>query len=112
MKSSFIYEKMLGEDKFRELINYTLQKIRKKFGNIKIDEAIEIENKNHEDLYIIALLKVYKYKDNEIKKVLGWKCEKDYKTIIANSFDEFIDIYKEYLNLMIESLKERIKKNK
>ena len=70
---------MLGEDKYRELINYTLQKIRKKFGNIKIDGAIEIENKNHEALFIIALLKVYRYEDNEIKKVLGWENEEGYK---------------------------------
>ena len=112
MKSRILYEKMLGEDKYRELINYTLQKLRKKFGNIKIDGAIEIENKNHEALFIIALLKVYRYEDNEIKKVLGWENEEGYKTIVANSFDEFIDIYKEYLNLMIKSLKESIKKIK
>ena len=30
LKSRILYEKMLGEDKYRELINYTLQKIRKK----------------------------------------------------------------------------------
>ena len=112
MKSRILYEKVLGEDKYRDLINYTLQKIRKKFGNITIDTAIEIENKNHEALYIIALLKVYKYKDNEIKKVLGWESEDGYRTIVANSFNEFIDIYKEYLNLMIKSLKESIKKIK
>lgn len=112
MKSTILYEKILGEDKYRKLINYTLKKIRKKFGNIKIDEAIKIENKNHEELFIIALLKFYRYEDNEIKKVLGWESEDGYKTIVANSFKEFIDIYKEYLNLMIKSLKESIKKIK
>ena len=46
---------------------------------------------------------------NVIIEFLHWNKKKAFKFVITNSFDNFVSIYKEYLDLIIEFLK--IKQN-
>ena len=45
------------------------------------------------------------FKDNEIIEVLHWNKKKSFKFVVSNNFDDFIKIYKEYLDLIICFLK-------
>ena len=49
---------------------------------------------------IIAILKARQCSDNKIIEMLHWNKKKAYKYIVANSFEEFETIYKEYINLI------------
>lgn len=99
-------KKILGKEKYEELVDYTFKNIQDKFGNIRIDKATKIAKINHQFLVIIALLKAKEFKDNEIIEVLHWNKKKSFKFVVSNNFEDFIKIYKEYLDLIICFLKE------
>lgn len=98
-------KKILGKEKYEELVDYTFKNIRNKFGNIKADKAVNIAKVNHQFLVIITLLKAKNFEDNVIIEFLHWNKKKAFKFVITNSFDNFVSIYKEYLDLIIEFLK-------
>lgn len=98
-------KKILGKEKYEELVDYTFKNIQDKFGNIRIDKATKIAKINHQFLVIIALLKAKGFKDNEIIEVLHWNKKKYFKFVVSNNFDDFIKIYKEYFDLIIYFLK-------
>ncbi len=98
-------KKILGKEKYEELVDYTFKNIQDKFGNIRINKATKIAKINHQFLVIIALLKAKEFKDNEIIEVLHWNKKKSFKFVVSNNFDDFIKIYKEYLDLIICFLK-------
>lgn len=107
MKESILFIKMIGEEKYREMINYTLLKIRNKFGNIKIDKAIDIEKINHQTLLSISILKAKGLTDNEIINILRLNRKNAYKFLVADSFYDFVNIYNEYMKLIIKFAKGR-----
>ena len=98
-------KKILGKEKYEELVDYTFKNIRNKFGNIKADKAVNIAKVNHQFLVIIALLKAKNFEDNVIIEFLHWNKKKAFKFVITNSFDNFVSIYKEYLDSVIDFLK-------
>ena len=73
--------------------------------NIKADKAVNIAKVNHQFLVIIALLKAKNFEDNVIIEFLHWNKKKAFKFVITNSFDNFVSIYKEYLDSVIDFLK-------
>lgn len=97
--------KILGKSKYEELIKYSFTKVKEKFGNIEIDKAIQIVKINHQALFMISIFKAKGYKEEEIIKILHWNKEKSYKFIVTNSFEEFKNIYEEYINLIINFMK-------
>lgn len=97
--------KILGKDKYQRLVDYSFEKVQEKFGNIKTNKAIQIVKINHQNLMIISMLKAKSYKKQEIIKLLHWDKKNSYKFIIANSFDEFVSIYEEYISLIIKFVK-------
>ncbi|HJJ12573.1 MAG TPA: hypothetical protein OIM48_04640 [Clostridiaceae bacterium] len=97
--------KILGKDKYQELVDYSFEKVQEKFGNIKTNKAVQIVKINHQNLMIISMLKAKNYKKQEIIKLLHWDKKNSYKFIIANSFDEFVSIYEEYISLIIKFVK-------
>lgn len=98
-------KKILGKEKYEELVDYTFKNIRNKFGNIKVDKAVKIAKVNHQFLVIISLLKAKEFEDNVIIEVLRWNKKKSFKYVVTNSFDDYIKIYKDYLDLIICFLK-------
>lgn len=99
-------KKILGKEKYEELVDYTVKNIRNKFGNIKADKAVNIAKVNHQFLVIIALLKAKNFEDNVIIEFLHWNKKKSFKYVVTNNFDDYIKIYKDYLDLIICFLKE------
>lgn len=97
--------KILGKDKYQELVNYSFEKVQRKFGNIKTNKAVQIVKINHQNLMIISILKAKNYKEQEIIELLHWDKKNSYKYIIANDFDEFVSIYEEYISLIIKFVK-------
>lgn len=94
--------KILGKEKYEQLVNFTFKNIQNKFGNIRTDRAVKIAKVNHQALMIISIFKAKNYGEHEIIKILNWDKKKAYKFIISNSFKEFVSIYKEYMDLIIK----------
>lgn len=97
--------KILGKDKYQELVDYSFEKVHEKFGNIKTNKAVKIVKINHQNLMIISMLKAKKYKDQEIIKLLHFDKKNSYKFIVADSLDKFVSIYEEYIRLIINFVK-------
>src|SRR5574344_2117279 len=97
-----IIKKVLGKSKYEELFDYTMKLILDKFGKIRSDKAIDIANINFQVILIISIEKAKGCSNEEILKILHWKNKKSYKYIVANSIDEFISLYDEYIKLIIE----------
>lgn len=94
--------KILGKDKYEQLVDYSFSKVLEKFGKIRTDRAVEIVKVNHQALMIISIFKAKNYTEDEIINILHWNKKKAYKFIVANSFEEFKTIYNEYINLIIK----------
>lgn len=97
--------KILGKDKYEQLVDYSFSKVLEKFGKIRTDKAVNIVKANHQALMIISIFKARNYTEDEIINILHWNKKKSYKFIVANSFEEFKTIYNEYINLIIEFMK-------
>ncbi len=97
--------KILGKDKYEQLVDYSFSKVLEKFGKIRTDRAVNIVKVNHQALMIISIFKAKNYTDDEIINILHWDKKKSYKFIIANSFEEFKTIYGEYINLIKDFIK-------
>lgn len=96
--------KILGKEKNEELFNYTIKRIKERFGDIKIDRALEIVQINHQILLIISILKAEGLKDEKIIDVLEMNRKKNYKYIIVDNYEEFVYIYQKYIKLIISYL--------
>lgn len=97
--------KILGKEKYEQLVDYSFSKVLEKFGKIRTDRAVEIVKVNHQALIIISIFKVKNYTEEEIINILHWNKKKAYKFIVANSLEEFKSIYNEYINLIVEFMK-------
>ncbi len=97
--------KILGKDKYEQLVDYSFNKVREKFGDIRSDRTVKIVKVNHQALMIISIFKAKNYHEEEIVKILRWDKRRAYKYIVANSFEEFKTIYAEYIDLIIKFIK-------
>ena len=102
---TIILKKILGKDKYEQLVDYSFSKVLKKFGKIRTDKAVDIVKINHQELMIISIFKAKNYTEDQIINILHWDKKKAYKFIVANSFEEFKNIYDEYINLIIDFIK-------
>ena len=98
-------KKILGKNKYEELVNYSFSKVIDKFGDICTDKAVKIVKINHQNLIIISIFKAKDYDNQEIIKILHWDKKKAYKFSFSNSLEEFISIYEEYIKLIIKFIK-------
>ena len=98
-------KKILGKDKYEQLVDYSFSKVLKKFGKIRTDKAVDIVKINHQELMILSIFKAKNYTEDQIINILHWDKKKAYKFIVANSFEEFKNIYDEYINLIIDFIK-------
>jgi hypothetical protein len=99
---TIILTKILGKDRYEQLVDYSFKKVQVKFGNIRTDRVTKIVKINHQALMIISILKARQCSDIEIMRILHWDKKKSYKYVVSNSFEEFKNIYEEYINLIIE----------
>ncbi len=97
--------KILGKEKYQELEDFTYSNVKNKFGNIKYKETSKIAQVNKQALLIIAIQKARGLSDIEILKTLHWNSKKSYKFIVASNLNDFIALYNEYINLIIEFIK-------
>lgn len=42
-------KKILGKDKYEQLVDYSFSKVLKKFGKIRTDKAVDIVKINHQE---------------------------------------------------------------
>ena len=98
-------KKILGDNKYEELVDYSFSKVREKFGDIRTDKAVKIVKINHQTLMIISIFKAKDYDNQEIIEILHWDKKKAYKFSFSNSLEEFISIYEEYIKLIIKFIK-------
>ncbi len=97
--------KILGKEKYKELVDYSFNMVKNKFIDVKTKRTIEIANVNHQAIMIIAILKAKGIDNEEIIETLRWNKKKAYKYIVVDSFDEFVSVYKEYIDSIVQFLK-------
>lgn len=93
-------KKILGDNKYEELVDYSFSKVWEKFGDIRTDKAVKI---NHQTLMIISIFKAKDYDNQEIIEILHWDKKRAYKFSFSNSLEEFISIYEEYIKFIKKS---------
>lgn len=102
---TILLERMLGKENHDKLFNYTIKNIREKFGNINLDKAMDILNINHQVLLIISIFKMQGIKDDKILEILHWNDKKSFKYIVVENYNEFLELYGEYINLIVSFIK-------
>ena len=63
---TIILTKILGKDRYEQLVDYSFKEVQVKFGNIRTDRVTKIVKINHQALMIISILKArFGYWNNE-----------------------------------------------
>ena len=91
-------EKMLGKEKYEQLVSFTLKNIQNKFNNINYNKALEMLEINHQLLIIIAIQKAKKISDENISSISYLQDNECYKNFLKKDIREFIKLYSNYIN--------------
>lgn len=101
----FKYEKMieeiLGNEKYKELKEYTIKRVKEKFEKQTKYIAKKLIYVNHSAILIIAILKTREASNEEISKKLYINSNKYF---IEKDINKFIDVYSEYINIICKEI--------
>lgn len=103
--NTIILMKILGKEKYKELIDFTLNNIEKTFGKRKPKEKTKLVKVNHQALLIISVHKARNIGDEKILELFHWKERNLEQYLVVKSLDKFISLYEDYINLILEFIK-------
>lgn len=102
-------KQLIGPEKTEELIQYTLQKVTEKFGNIRKDKSLRIIRINIQFLLDLAVLNSSETKKEQIASMIRQKYKTRTKYLLALENIEFQKIFIKYFDLIVQNQKNNIK---
>lgn len=103
-------KRMLEEEKFKELSNKLYKEVNKKYRNINIKDATQIVEINLANILVIGVERARDGNKKNITKLLTWYNLGSKSQLLEKNFDIFENKYIEYINLVINKVKEDNKK--
>lgn len=105
-----VLNSIIGNENYRELVSDITNKVIDKFGgDISIEELVTIIEINIKSLLIIGLSLGMNLTKNEIYEKVYSDHTKKY--IVEDSFDNYIEKYTKYIEIIKEFVKEQKSKN-
>lgn len=105
-KYEILIKQLLGPKKYRELRNYTLKRVQEKFNKQNKYVTEKIIYANHSAILIVAALKAKKAPNSKIVSSLHIDLNNK-EFFIEEDFENFLNVYSEYINILSEELKKR-----
>jgi len=102
-------KELLGKEKYKKLKSYTKRRIKEEFRDLNFMKIIKLIYTNHATLLIICGVKSLKDNEKNFEQYINLNYEQRNKCLINPDLNVFIEEYSEYINYLVDKIKEKRK---
>jgi len=104
-KCDILLKEILGEQKFKELNDYTLKRVKEVFGKQTLYKTKKLVYANTSTVLIIGVVKAKEYDNDELLERLHINDLQSKMFFVEKDIDKFIAEFYEYINIIETNMK-------